>query len=240
MRGIVITPTYNERDNIVQLIDAVLDLPLELDILIVDDDSPDGTADLVESCLKKSERVHLLRRNGLRGLGRAYIDGFKYALEKGYEAVFSMDADFSHDPKSLQSLMLVLEGHDVAVGSRYCHGRVSVINWPLHRLFLSVFAGKYVRLITGLKVFDPTSGFRGFRSQVLHAIDLDTIRSNGYSFQVETLYRAKRCGFGIKEVPIIFTERREGQSKMSKKIIFEAAVMPWRMRFGRFRRENMK
>ncbi|MCL6518857.1 MAG: polyprenol monophosphomannose synthase [Armatimonadetes bacterium] len=235
MRGIVVVPTYNERDNIVQLIEAVMKIPIELDMLIVDDNSPDCTADLVEQISLTNARVHLMRRTGNRGFGPSYVDGFKWALAKGYDAIFSMDADFSHDPESLPSLAKALEEHDMVLGSRYFEGRVSVVNWPLFRLFLSVFAGRYVRLITGLKVGDPTTGFRGFRRHVLESINLDTIKSNGYSFLVETLYRAYKCGFDIAEVPIIFTERREGSSKMSRKIMFEAALMPWRLRFGRFR-----
>ncbi|MDH7481309.1 MAG: polyprenol monophosphomannose synthase [Armatimonadota bacterium] len=235
MRGIVVVPTYNERDNIVQLIGAVMKIPIELDMLIVDDNSPDGTADLVEQISLTNARVHLMKRTGNRGFGPSYVDGFKWALENGYDAIFSMDADFSHDPESLPSLAKALEEHDMVLGSRYFEGRVSVVNWPLFRLFLSVFAGKYVRLITGLKVGDPTTGFRGFRRHVLESINLDTIKSNGYSFLVETLYRAYKCGFDIAEVPIIFTERREGSSKMSRKIMFEAALMPWRLRFSRFR-----
>lgn len=235
MRGLVITPTYNESANVVQIIGAVLKSPADLDMLIVDDNSPDGTADLVIQNYGDNERVHLIRRAGPRGFGPSYVDGFRYALEKGYDAVFTMDADFSHDPEKLPEMKKALETYDVSVGSRYCGGRVSVVNWPLFRLFLSVFAGKYVRTITGLKAADPTSGFRGMRSDVLRAIGLDTLKSNGYSFLVETLYRIKVCGFSIVEVPIVFTERREGQSKMSKKIMLEATLMPWRIRFSRFR-----
>lgn len=235
MKSIVITPTYNERDNIVQIMDAVMLQPGEFDYLIVDDNSPDGTSDLVEEYSRKNGRVYLLKRTGARGFGPSYVDGFKWALERGYEAIFEMDADFSHDPDMLPKLRTELENYDMVLGSRYCGGRVSVINWPLFRLFLSVFAGRYVRLITGLNAADPTSGFRAFRAEVLRAIDLDTIKSNGYSFQVETLYRAERRGFKIGEIPIIFIERREGASKMTKKIMLEAALMPWRLRFSRFR-----
>jgi dolichol-phosphate mannosyltransferase len=235
VRSIVITPTYNEADNITSIIEAVLAVPGDFDYLIVDDNSPDGTADLVAPYVESTGRVHLIRRTGPRGFGPSYVDGFKWCLDQGYEAIFTMDADFSHDPASLPGLLEALQTSDVSVGSRYCGGKVSVINWPLSRLLLSTFAGKYVRMITGLKIADPTSGFRGARAAVFEAIGLDTLRSNGYCFQVETLLRAKRCGFSITEVPIVFTERREGQSKMSKKIIFEAAVMPWRLRLRPFK-----
>jgi len=234
MKRLVVVPTYNERENIQPLIEAVLEVPGAFDILVVDDDSPDGTADMVLPYDMRTDRVRLMRRKGVRGLGRSYVDGFRYAVSNGYEAVFSMDADFSHKPADLANLAEALKGHDVAVGSRYCGGCVSVENWPLRRLILSLCAGRYVRAVTGLKVCDPMSGFRGFRARVLAAIGLDGIRSNGYSFQVETLYKAFRCGFGITEVPIVFTERRSGQSKMSKRVILEAALMPWRLRLTRF------
>lgn len=235
MRLTVVCPTYNERDNIANLIEAVLEVRKDIDILVVDDNSPDGTGDIVASYAEKSDRVHLLKRTGPRGFGPSYVDGFKYALANGYDGVITMDADFSHDPANLPDLAAALEDADISIGSRYCGGRVSVINWPLHRLILSVFGGTYVRLVTGIKVYDPTGGFRGMRASVLRGMDLDTLRSNGYSFQVETLYRATKCKFRIVEVPIIFTERREGQSKMSKKIIFEAMFMPWRLRLKGFR-----
>ena len=235
MKAIVVTPTYNERDNIVQILDAVIRQPGDFEILVVDDNSPDGTGDLVVEYSQRNTRVHLLKRTGSRGFAASYVDGFKWALSNGNEAIFSMDADFSHDPNKLPDLLKALERYDMVLGSRYCGGRVSVVNWPLFRLFLSVFAGRYVRLITGLKAADPTTGFRGFRPEVLRSIDLDAIRSNGYSFLVETLYRAHRCGFRIGEEPIVFVERIEGVSKMSKKIMMEAAMMPWRLRLSRFR-----
>jgi dolichol-phosphate mannosyltransferase len=203
-------------------------------MLVVDDNSPDGTAELVDEYARRENRVHLLKRTGPRGFAPSYVDGFKWALSRGYEAIFSMDADFSHDPDKLPDLLRALEDYDMVLGSRYCGGKVSVVNWPLFRLFLSVFAGRYVRTITGLKTSDPTSGFRGFRPQTLEAIQLDTIKSNGYSFLVETLYRAHRCRLRIGEEPIVFVERRDGSSKMSRKIMLEAALMPWRLRFSRF------
>jgi len=235
MRALVVTPTYNEIENIEAFLTTFLDATQNIDILIVDDASPDGTADAAEKLKEKEPRIHVMRRVGKRGLGLAYVDGFKWALEHNYDAVFSMDADLSHDPRDIPRLMALLEECDVVVGSRYVGGRVSVINWPISRLLLSVLAGRYVRLVTGLRLSDPTSGFRGFRAKVLSAIELDTIRSNGYSFQVETLYRAQRCGFKITEAPIIFTERREGKSKMSIPIILEAAIMPWRLRLKPFK-----
>ncbi len=234
MRTLAVTPTYNEIENIEILITTFIDATQDIDILIVDDESPDGTASAAEKLKETEPRVHVIRRTGKHGLGLAYIEGFKWALEHGYDAVFSMDADLSHDPYDIPRLASLLEECDVVVGSRYVGGRVSVINWPISRLILSVLAGKYVRLITGLRLSDPTSGFRGFRAEVLRAIQLHTIQSNGYSFQVETLYRAKRCGFKITEAPIVFTERRKGKSKMSIPIILEAAIMPWRLRLKPF------
>jgi dolichol-phosphate mannosyltransferase len=235
MRSIVVTPTYNERDNIVNIMDAVMRQPGDFHLLVVDDNSPDGTSELVEEYGRRESRVHLLKRTEPRGFAPSYVDGFKWALSGGYEAIFSMDADFSHDPDKLPDLLRALEQYDMVLGSRYCGGRVSVVNWPLFRLFLSVFAGRYVRTITGLKAADPTSGFRGFRPKTLEAIQLDTIKSNGYSFLVEILYRAHRCRLTIGEEPIVFVERRDGVSKMSKKIMLEAALMPWRLRFSGFR-----
>ena len=234
MKCLVIVPTYNERDNIGSLIEAVLAIPRQFDILVVDDNSPDGTGDVVSEHEARSSRVHLMKRPGPRGFGPSYVDGFKYALANGYDAVLCMDADFSHDPANLPDLLDGLGDADIAIGSRYCDGRISVINWPVQRLILSMLGGAYVRWITRLKVCDPTAGFKAIRSRVLSAIDLDTLRSNGYSFQVESIYRAHRSGFTIKEVPIVFTERRLGQSKMSKSIVFEAMLMPWRLRFSRF------
>lgn len=235
MRAVVVVPTYNERDNICDLADAILLQPGDFDILVVDDNSPDDTAGLVASHAEAGGRVKLLRRTGPRGFGASYVDGLKWAVSEGYEQVFCMDADLSHDPSRLPGLREALANHDMVIGSRYCGGTVSVVNWPLHRLFLSVFAGVYVRLVTGLNVADPTGGFRGFRRDVLESIDLDSIKSNGYCFIVETLHRATRCGFSVTEVPIVFVERREGQSKMSKKIMLEAAAMPWRLRLRPFR-----
>lgn len=235
MRKLVITPTYNECDNIAKLIEAVMAVPGDFEMLVVDDNSPDGTADIVAQYADANPKVHIMRRTGKRGFGPSYVDGFRYAVSNGYDAVFTMDADFSHDPASLPDLADALETHDFAIGSRYCGGKVSVVNWPIHRLIMSICAGAYVRIITGVDVRDPTSGFRGMRAKVLETIDIDTIKSNGYSFLVEITYRVKRSGFDIIETPIVFTERREGQSKMSRRIILEAVLMPWRLRYSRFK-----
>ncbi len=233
MRSVVVIPTYNERENILRIIEAVLRQPEHFDVLIVDDGSPDGTADIVRGLQGQNERIKLLCRTGRRGLGLSYVDGFKACIAENYDRIFEMDADYSHDPDDLGKLAKSLEEHDMAIGSRYFGGRVSVLNWPISRLALSVFAGCYVRLVTGLKQSDPTSGFRGFRSAVLQSINLDAIKSNGYSFQVETLYRARKCGFRIGEAPIVFTERSVGKSKMSGGIVSEAIMMPWLLRFSR-------
>lgn len=234
----MVIPTYNERDNIESILNAVLEQPEGFDVLVVDDSSPDGTSDIVKEIAAQNKCVKLLSRTGQRGLGLSYVDGFKYAVSSGYDAIFEMDADFSHDPADLGKLLSGLEEHDMVMGSRYVGGRVSVLNWPITRLALSMFAGIYVRFITGMKVSDPTSGYRGYRSCVLESIGLDTIRSNGYCFQVEMLYRAYKLGFSIFEVPIVFTERSQGQSKMSKGVIGEAILMPWKLRFSRLRRSS--
>lgn len=235
MPNIVVIPTYNEAQNVEDVIHRILQLDSDLHVLVVDDNSPDHTADLVAPIADASNRVHLYRRSGAKGFGPSYIDGFRYALDNGYDAVICMDADLSHDPADVPRLIECLQDSDVALGSRYLHGKVSVVNWPLSRLLLSTFAGKYVRAVTGLSVADPTSGFRAFRADVLNNIGLDSLRSNGYCFLVETLDRAKRCGYMLTEVPIIFTERRAGKSKMNNMIILEAIVMPWRLRLRPYR-----
>ncbi len=235
MPNIVVIPTYNEAQNIEVVIQRILQLDCDLHVLIVDDNSPDHTADIVATMAEASDHVHLLRRSGLKGYGPSCVDGFRFALEHGYDVVISMDADLSHDPADVPRLVDGLMDSDVAIGSRYLHGNVSVVNWPLSRLFLSTFAGKYVRAVTGLKVADPTSGFRAFRAEVLSHIGLNSFHSNGYCFIVETIDRAKRCGYQLTEIPIIFTERRAGQSKMNKKIILEAVIMPWRLRLRPYR-----
>lgn len=231
-RAIVVVPTYNEAANVVPLIRQVLDLPGRYDVLVVDDGSPDGTAGLVRELQAEApERVHLIEREGKQGLGTAYLTGFRYARDHGYTYICEMDADFSHNPADLPLLAeAVRSGADVAVGSRY-KGGVRVLNWPLSRLILSYGAGIYTRAITRLPVHDVTAGFKCFHTRVLEAIDFSRVSSNGYSFQIEMTYRAWRKGFRIVEVPITFTERTEGQSKMSKAIVREAMLKVWELRF---------
>lgn len=235
MNPIVIIPTYNEKENISKMLDVVMVLDPAFDVLIVDDNSPDGTASLVEAKMKEyGERIQLLRRQGKQGLGTAYIAGFKYCLQRGYEHIFEMDCDFSHDPKDLIRLYRRLQESDcdMAIGSRYVNNVVNVVNWPMGRVLLSYFASVYVRFITRMKVADATAGFVGYTREVLNTIDLDAIRFKGYAFQIEMKYTTSRLGFNIKEVPIIFTDRVEGQSKMSGGIIKEAlfGVISMRMR----------
>lgn len=236
MDKLVIVPTYNELENIDPLIEKVLGLPYGLDILIVDDGSPDGTGARVKEWQQKSGRVHLLERPGKMGLGSAYRDGFRYALANGAEYIFEMDADFSHDPDALGEFLHHIEDADIVLGSRYLHG-VTVVNWPLSRLILSYSANLYTRIITGLPLADSTGGFKCFRRRALEGIRLDKVKSEGYSFQIEMSFRCWRRGFRIKEIPIVFTDRRAGVSKMSRRIIWEAAGMVWRLRlldlFGR-------
>jgi dolichol-phosphate mannosyltransferase len=236
MDKLVIVPTYNELENIDPLIEKVLSLPYGLEILIVDDGSPDGTAARVKEWKQKSDRVHLLERPGKMGLGSAYRDGFRYALSNGAQYVFEMDADFSHDPNALGEFLHHIEDADIVLGSRYLHG-VTVVNWPLSRLILSYTANLYTRIITGLPLADATGGFKCFRRRALEGIRLDKVKSEGYSFQIEMSFRCWRRGFRIKEIPIVFVDRRAGVSKMSRKIIWEAAGMVWRLRlldlFGR-------
>jgi dolichol-phosphate mannosyltransferase len=226
--ALVIIPTFNEKENIQLVIEAVLALPKDFDILIVDDGSPDGTADIVATLQTKyntpeATRVHLMRRTGKQGLGTAYIAGFKYGLAQGYHFILEMDADFSHDPKDLTYLYLACAegGAELAIGSRYATG-VNVVNWPMGRVLMSYFASTYVRLITGMPVHDTTAGFVCYNRIVLETINLDEIRFIGYAFQIEMKFLAWKYGFQLKEVPIIFTERTRGQSKMSTGIIKEA------------------
>lgn len=239
MKILVVTPTYNEADNIGQVISLVLALPASFHLLVVDDGSPDGTGDLVERLAKSHpDRIHLLRRPGKQGLGTAYIAGFRFALARDYDMVCEMDADLSHNPNDLPRLTAPIEtgNADVVIGSRYVGG-VRIMNWPLSRLILSYSAGIYTRTITRMKINDVTAGFKCFRRNVLEAIDLDRVRSNGYSFQIEMNYIAWKKGFRITEVPIVFTERTEGRSKMSKAIVREATWKVWELRlrslFGR-------
>jgi dolichol-phosphate mannosyltransferase len=226
---LVIVPTYNERDNIPTLLDRLLELPFGLEVLVVDDNSPDGTGDLVEARKATEPRIHLLRRPGKLGLGSAYVAGFRYALSHGAQFVFEMDADFSHDPASIGDFLKTIEGADVVLGSRYLHG-VTVVHWPLKRLILSYAANVYTRLITGLPVRDATGGFKCFRRRALESVDLDHVRSDGYAFQIEMSYKIWRKGFRIVEIPITFVDRRAGVSKMNRRIVWEAAWMVWRLR----------
>jgi dolichol-phosphate mannosyltransferase len=229
---LVIVPTYNESENINSLLDQILAQPHGLEVLVVDDGSPDGTGDLVAARAAQDARIHLLRRPGKMGLGSAYRDGFRYALERGAEYIFEMDADFSHDPDSLGDLIEASRDVDVVLGSRYLDGKVTVVNWPLDRLFLSYFANVYTRCVTGLPVHDATGGFKCFRRRALEAIRLDRVRSDGYGFQIEMSFKCWKKGFRIKEVPIVFVDRRHGVSKMNRRIIWEAAGMVWRLRFA--------
>jgi dolichol-phosphate mannosyltransferase len=231
-KALVVIPTYNEIDNIDGIINAVLDLPRRLDILIIDDGSPDGTGGYVKEHFGNDPRVNLIERSGKKGLGTAYVAGFRYALERDYPFIMEMDADFSHDPKDLVRLLDSMPGNDLVIGSRYLN-RVTVVNWPLRRLLLSMGASLYARLITGLKIKDTTAGFKCFRRNVLESIDLDRIRSNGYAFQIEMHYKTWKKGFRIKEIPIVFTDRHDGQSKMGGAIIREAIFVVWKLRFGR-------
>lgn len=235
-RGLVVVPTYNERENLPAIVPRILETDSRLDVLVVDDGSPDGTGAIADEMAAANPRVHVLHRTAKEGLGRAYLAGFRWALERDYAWVFEMDADFSHDPKYLAALLEAVQGADLVIGSRYKSG-VNVINWPMSRLLLSWFANKYVRWITRLPLTDATGGFKCFRREVLAAIPLDRVRSNGYAFQVEMSYRAWKRGFRLLEVPIVFVDRVEGQSKMNKRIVREAVWMVWWLRlqglFGR-------
>jgi dolichol-phosphate mannosyltransferase len=232
LKRIVIIPTYNEKANVGNLIRDIRNLDLNpLDILIVDDNSPDGTADLIRDMQKNDKGLHLIVRPGKLGLGTAYIKGFHYALDHGYDLIAQMDADYSHDPKDLVKLFKAAEKYDWVIGSRYVTG-INVVNWPLNRLILSYGANWYTRLITGLPIKDGTAGFKCWQSTVLKNIDLDTIKSQGYSFQIEMNFRAWKKGYRFHEVPIIFVDRTVGQSKMSKKIIREAVLMVWKLKLN--------
>lgn len=230
-RALVIVPTYNERENITRLIGAILQQDDSLDILVVDDGSPDGTGQIVEDVMQHESRVHILKRPRKMGLGTAYIAGFRWALEQGYDIVFEMDADFSHDPAHLPQFLRAIADADLVLGSRYRNGKVTVVNWPIKRLLLSYSANVYARVVTGLPVWDATGGFKCFRRKVLEAIDLSHVRSNGYAFQIEMSFRTWRKHFRIVEIPIVFVDRTEGQSKMSGSIVREAIWMVWRLRF---------
>ena len=229
MKSLIIIPTYQEKENIERLAQTLFDLGQEIEILIVDDNSPDGTGDIADRLAAQDDRVHVLHRPGKLGLGSAYIQGFKFALDHGYDLIFEMDADFSHDPSYIPHFLEKIKECDVVLGSRYVQG-VNVINWPMSRLLLSYFANFYTRIITGLPIKDATGGFKCYRRSVLQAIDLDNVKSDGYSFQIEMTFKCWKKGFRISEMPIIFYERQRGHSKMSKKIVREAVVMVWRLR----------
>jgi dolichol-phosphate mannosyltransferase len=223
---VIVVPTYNEEQNIEPMISALMEAGPHVGVLIVDDNSPDGTAARVEAIAAQNPRVRLLARPAKMGLGSAYIAGFRDAMEHGARIIVQMDADFSHDPRYVPDLLKAVENCDVVIGSRYLTG-VNVVNWPIQRLLLSYFANFYTRVVTGLPVHDATSGFKCFRREVLEAIDLDRIISDGYCFQIETTFRAWRKGFRIVEIPIVFVERHSGTSKMSKHIIWEAIWKVW-------------
>jgi dolichol-phosphate mannosyltransferase len=230
-RALVIVPTYNERFNIARLIPAILAQDPSLEVLVVDDGSPDGTGAIVDGIAANNTRVHVIHREGKLGLGTAYIVGFRWALERKYDLVFEMDADFSHNPERLPEFLEAIREADVVLGSRYQDGHVNVVNWPMSRLFLSYAANVYARFVTGLPIFDTTGGFKLFRRNVLESIDLNSVKSNGYAFQIEMSFRAWKRGFRLFEIPIIFVDRTEGASKMSKKIVREAVWMVWRLRW---------
>lgn len=228
-RALIIFPTYNEKDNIEKIVHAVLPLDARINVLIVDDNSPDGTGKIADRLSQQEDKVHVLHRQNKEGLGRAYIAGFKWAIENKFDYIFEMDADFSHGPEYIKDFLREIQNFDVVIGSRYITG-VNVINWPMSRLLLSYYANVYSRIVTGLPLRDGTGGFKCFRREVLEAIDLDDVRSSGYSFQIEMSMRAWKHGFKFKEIPIIFYERAAGHSKMSKKIMREAMWMVWLLR----------
>jgi dolichol-phosphate mannosyltransferase len=228
-RALAVIPTYNERLNLPVIVPAVLQQDPRIEILVVDDNSPDGTGAIADALAADSPRVHVLHRAAKEGLGKAYLAGFTWALAERYDLILEMDADFSHDPKFLPELIKAAAGADLVIGSRYKAG-VNVINWPMSRLLLSIGANQYARWITGLPLTDSTGGFKCFRRAVLEAIDFSRVRSNGYAFQIEMSYRAWRKGFRLVEVPIVFTDRIEGQSKMNKRIVREAIWMVWWLR----------
>jgi dolichol-phosphate mannosyltransferase len=230
MKTLVIIPTYNEKENIGKIIPLVLEQDPDIEVLVVDDNSPDGTGKIVSEMIATNHRVKLIQRVKKSGLGTAYLAGFQYALQNGYDYIFEMDSDFSHDPAYIPYFLSAVREADLVLGSRYIKG-VNVVNWPITRLLLSYYANVYARWVTGLPVKDSTGGFKCFKREVLETIGLDRIHSNGYAFQIEMSFRAWKKGFKIKEIPIIFVDRREGESKMSKKIIREAIWMVWKLRF---------
>ncbi|MCD6117270.1 polyprenol monophosphomannose synthase [bacterium] len=236
MKILVIIPTYNENDNIRLIIPQILGTYPSIDVLVVDDNSPDGTGNTVEELCASDPRVHLISREKKMGLGTAYVEGFRYALDHDYDLIFEMDADFSHDPNEIPRFIEASKEYDLVVGSRYVSG-VNVINWPMSRLLLSWLANVYTRVVTGLPLKDATSGFKCFRRKVIEDIDLGNMQSDGYGFQIEIHYRVWKKGFKIKEIPIVFVDRRVGISKMNTGIINEAALLVWKLRImGIFKR----
>lgn len=227
-RTLIVIPTYNERENLPRLAERLLKLPVNVDLLVVDDNSPDGTGMVADELSKEHPQIHALHRTTKDGLGRAYIAGFKWALQRDYEFVFELDGDFSHDPDEIPAFLQVAENADCVLGTRY-KGGIRVINWPLSRLMLSRGAGIYVKVITGMPFTDPTGGYKCFRRTALEALRLDEIESNGYSFQIELTHRLWRQGMRIEEVPIVFTDRIKGSSKMSGHIVREAVMMVLRL-----------
>jgi dolichol-phosphate mannosyltransferase len=230
-RGLVIIPTYNERENLPRLIPLVLEQDERLDVLIIDDASADGTGAVADEIAERNDRVHVIHRSGKLGLGTAYLAGFRWGLDRGYAWLLQMDADFSHDPVHIPQFMEALERYDLVLGSRYLEGRVTVVNWPIARLLLSYFANTYARIVTGVPLWDATGGFKAFRREVLEGVSLDRVESEGYSFQIEVSLRAWKKGFTIGEIPIVFVDRTTGESKMSNRIIREAVWRVWKLRF---------
>ncbi len=231
MKALIVIPTYNERHNIGRIIPEILKQDPGIEVLVVDDSSPDGTGAVVTQMMESESRIHLIEREGKQGLGTAYLAGFKWALaETDAEYIFEMDADFSHDPAAIPSFLETIQHCDLVIGSRYVNG-ITVMNWPLSRLFLSVFANYYAAAVTGLPLKDCTGGFKCFRRRTLQSLPLSRVHSDGYGFQIELNYHAWRRGFQIREIPIVFTDRIVGESKMSRRIIWEAAWVVWRLRF---------
>jgi dolichol-phosphate mannosyltransferase len=230
-RFVVIVPTYNEADNLPRIVPRILEQDPRIDVLVVDDDSPDGTGVLADDLSRESDRVHVIHRSGKQGLGKAYIEGFRWGLERDYVLFFEMDADFSHRPNALPLFIDKAREFDIVLGSRYLDGRVTVMNWPMSRLLISFFGSWYARFVTRLPVQDATGGFNCWRREVLESLDFSRIESNGYTFQIELKLRAWRKGFTLSEIPIVFEERESGESKMSKRIVREAIWKVWKLRF---------
>jgi dolichol-phosphate mannosyltransferase len=238
-KTLIVVPTYNERENLPALMRRLQSLPVPVDVLVVDDNSPDGTGKMADEMAAANPAIHVLHRKEKAGLGRAYIAGFKWALEQGYQCVFELDGDLSHNPDDIPMFLEAAKSADLVLGSRYLNG-IRIINWPLSRLMLSKGAAKYVQIVTGMPFTDPTGGYKCFHRRALEAINLDTVNSNGYSFQIEMTHRLWRQGLKVVEVPIIFTDRFQGRSKMSGHIIREALMMVWRLWFqNKMRRRPM-